>query len=273
MTGNGNSNAQNNDNKANANDFFSAIGGNSTVNTPQQTPANKQSLSGKDTKLSAKSDDVNIAQLQAELKMAKDGYSGSSKEARRLSLENERLKQQLEDSNQQAQANQPTNLYEALNIDKENFVFDMDEAINVEGSDSYKLYHAQIALEARRQMNDVLKSEKEAALKSQRQAALAEQKLEIQKNTGWSDEEFNDWYENKAKKVPVNLMNLYRLTNPDDVAKKTKEYEMKLAQQQKMNTFNNPTSLAGKGGTPSPDLADAVFDMIAEESGLDLSSL
>jgi len=216
-----------------------------------------------------------IEKLNADLKAANSGYSGSSAEARRLRAELDDLRNELKEqiANRKANEEAPKDIFEALGINKDSFVMDLDEALKNPESDSYKVYHAQIALEAARQ----IRRERERTLAEQSQTQLAAQfekeKRELMKENGWTEDEFNDWLNTKAKDVRLTLKNAYLLTNQDKMV----ENAIKNLRAQKIGQTEalkkTPPTMAGQRGGQRPSASQTFLDAVSKVQGVDLSRL
>lgn len=212
-----------------------------------------------------------MGELEKKLEAANAGYSGSSAEARRLRAELDDLKNQVVSRKENEEA--PKDLFEALGIDKENFVMDWDDAIKNPNSDSYRFYHAQIALEAARQVKRLQEENERQKSTQELQKQFDDEKKALMKEYNLTEEQFEDWLEKKGKNVRLNLHNAYLLTNQEKFVENAvkKLREQKTVQSRAVQGL--PKTIASQKGGQRPSASQVFQDAIAKSRGVDLSRL
>jgi len=216
-----------------------------------------------------------IKKLESDLKAANSGYSGSSAEARRLRAELDDLRDEVKEQIATRKENEktPKDLFEALGIEKDSFVMDLDEALKNPESDSYKVYHAQIALEAARQ----IRLERERAYTEQNQSELARQfeseKQELMKENNWTDEDFEEWLNTKGKDVRLTLKNAFLLTNQNKIVENAIKNMRAQKTEQTGAVKRIPPTMASQRGGQRPSASQTFQDAISKVQGVDLSRL
>lgn len=226
------------------------------------TPAEKKSVESR------------LEELETELKKAKDGYKGSSKEALKLKTERDLLKQELaksKDSNILGKK-VPKDVFEALGIDRANFVFDMDDVKNPQ-SNSAKVFSAMVALEASRQTRRILDERDSKKSETFANVEFENQRKSLIEKLKWTEDEFSEWWEG-AKKSPITLEGIYFATNQEELLNKASKEIQEQAKRQRADVSNLPSSLAEKGGGGEFNFEDAFFDKLQGiKSDVDLSHL
>lgn len=217
-----------------------------------------------------------IKKLEDELAKAKGGYSGATKQSKKLEEEVKLLRSQLDEVRNSGNGNEkkPGDLYEALGIDKDTFVMDIDEAFRDKNSDSAKVLNAYTAAMSRQQAQELLKQlGKERNEETQREK-FEREKVELMKETGMTEDEFDEWIE-KASKVPASLKNLYMLTNTGDIINRAVQKKNVDSGKQRDFAARFPTILGNKGGGQQKlNISDLVQDALIDgDDRIDLSSL
>jgi len=145
---------------------------------------------------------------------------------------------------QEPQKPQPKNLAEYLFGDKaEEFVYDPEEAVSDPNSDSAKYHRAEIALEARKQIDRAKAEDDEESA----QKAFIEEKASLMAEYGMSQQDF-DKFETEASERNVSLKDLYLMIHRDKISKNiTKNLTDQSAGQRTRMAALSP-NLASSGG-------------------------
>ena len=257
-------------------DFFSSVTGDSdgkvvvddlfeVEDEPTAKPNAKPEGEGSIGELKSK-----ISTLEEELVKAKGGYSGSTKEVQRLQSKIEDLENVVQGK---LAAAQPKSVYEALGIDKENFVMDVDEALRDGNSDSGKVLGAYVGSMINTGIKNALGQIAESSTKNEKVETFKREKAELMKQNNWTDEQFNDWFEN-ARNVPASLQNLFLITNSQDVISRAAQNKNNMNAAQR-NSIKSLPDLFGQSGSPGKiNINDAIFNAISRgDSDIDLNSL
>jgi len=210
-------------------------------------------------------------------------YKDSSSEARKLKSELDGLKEftpiieRLKEDTGMVNAikqyvdegGKPQNVQEALNL-PEDFVFDLDEAMQNPSSMSAKALEHQIGNVVDNRVNDKLQQERQARTQETQKQTQAQQANEFKSKFKVSENEFQDmmtW----ANDHNTSLEDIYYLKNRESrdqqVAKNTKEDVLK----QMKSVRSIPTSVSNQNTVNAevkPD--DSVFNALKDfDSGLD----
>ena len=211
-----------------------------------------------------------------DLENLKKRYDASSKEAKRLheelkKLENLKEYAPLIDALRQdpeavdmikdrlTGAASPQSIKDKLGLG-DDFVMDIDEAVNNPESDSAKVLEAMVSSKAESVVN-----QKEAI----RQAQAEEQRMikEFQAKTKMSNEELEDLIE-WSKNEKLTLEHLYLLRNLDKRDREILQRSAEERNRQARKVRNLPPSLAGKGESREVSQVDKVFEgILAAQSG------
>lgn len=149
-------------------------------------------------------DSEKIAELEskiAEIDNVSKRYSDSSREGVRLSKENAELKAKLEETTNP----QPKDVFELLGIDKENFLYDADEAVKNKNSDSARVLKATQALEVYRQREEIKKELKEEILGQMRVNDAAKEEKEFRGKFGYTDDKKWEQFKGYIQETPFSL--------------------------------------------------------------------
>ena len=215
-----------------------------------------------------------LEQTKADLKKANDGYSGSTREANRLREELESIKQQIK---QAESPKQPSDLFEALGINKDEFVFDQDEAVKNPNSDSGRVLRAMMAIEAARLYEKQQKAKELEMSEKEIQREFNEQKQSLMKEYNLTEDQFNDWIEKQGKNVRLDLKTAWIITHQEELDKKRMENvikELRKKQLEQRSVLDNlPPNLIGIKGSEGRDPSGIFMDSIKKSGGFDITSL
>uniref|UniRef100_A0A6M3XQJ1 Uncharacterized protein n=1 Tax=viral metagenome TaxID=1070528 RepID=A0A6M3XQJ1_9ZZZZ len=145
-----------------------------------------------------------IAELEsriAEIDNVSKRYSDSSREGVRLAQENADLKAKLEETTNP----QPKDVFELLGINKENFLFDADEAVKNKNSDSARVLKATQALEVYRQREEIKKELKDEILGQMRATEAAKEEKEFRGKFGYTDDKKWEQFKGYIQETPFSL--------------------------------------------------------------------
>jgi DNA repair exonuclease SbcCD ATPase subunit len=247
-------------------EFFSSLG-----NETQETKNDEHS----EAKLPTVEElQKQMEQLKTDLKKAQDGYSGSSREAKRLQEELISVKQQIKSTEN---SKQPSDIFEALGIDKENFVFDQDEAIKNPNSDSGRVQRAYIAVEAARLFERQQKAKENEMYEKDIQKQFDSEKQALMKEYNLTEEQFNDWVEKQGKNLRLDLKTAWAITHQEELDKKRMENAIKewrkKQMEQRSGLDNLPPTLIGIKGSEGRDPSGVFMDSIKTGGGFDITKL
>jgi len=145
-----------------------------------------------------------IAELEskiADIDNISKRYSDSSREGVRLAQENADLKAKLEKTTNP----QPKDVFELLGIDKENFLYDADEAVKNKNSDSARVLKATQALEVYRQREEIKKELKEEILGQMRAGDAAKEEKAFRGKFGYTDDKKWEQFKEYIQETPFSL--------------------------------------------------------------------
>ena len=144
----------------------------------------------------------------------------------------------------ETQKEQPKNLAEYLFGDKaEEFVYDPEEAISDANSDSAKYHRAEIALEARKQIDRAKAEDTEADA----QKNFSEEKKALMGEYGMSSVDF-DKFEKEASERNVTLKDIYLMIHRDEISKNITKNLANQSSGQRTRMANMSPALSSKGG-------------------------
>lgn len=199
-----------------------------------------------------------IDKLEKEVKIAKDGQRGSAKEYKRVQQELDQLKNQQES----ARNTNPKTIFEAVGVNPEDALFDFEEAVKNESSDSGKVLDARIAVNAVKILKRLLDERDNKRSQEEFMGEIKNQRTVLAKKLGVNEQEIDEWMENR-KDRKFTLEEIYDLDHPDSLLKKAKEVENIDKQKQRQRVGNLPNTLANQSGrADSPDVQDALIKFL-----------
>jgi len=145
----------------------------------------------------------------------------------------------------QTQEPQPKNLAEYLfgKDGAEEFVYDPEEAVSDPNSDSAKYHRAEIALEARKQID----RDKAETREQDAQTVFKNEKASLMKEFNMNDADFKK-FEDEAEKRNVTLKDIYLMIHREEISKNIAQNTVKDFSQQRTRMSQMSPSMSAKGG-------------------------
>lgn len=237
---------------------------------------NKKSDEHPDAPKTAEELQKEVEQLKVAAKNAKAGQSGTHKEYLRLQAELDEAKQELGKYKNDT-PKQPADIFEALSINKDEFVFNPEDLKNP-SSDSSRYMRAMVAMETIR----VNEKQRELTEKQSNEQNLskqfADEKKYLMKEYNLTEEQFNEWITtDSVKNLKLDLKTAWSITHQEELDKKRienalKEYYKK-KMEQKSQLDNLPPFLVGIKGSNTRDPSGAFINSIKESAGFNISNL
>ena len=206
-----------------------------------------------------------IEKLKKEIKVAKDGQSGASKEAMRLKRELDALREEKK-VKEQKEVQNPKNILEALGYDPKETILDLNDLVDPNSATS-KVLGAMIAATAKIQSQRGLQERDKISLEEQKRRNFDKDKKKLMQELDWSEDEFDDWWA-KTKDSTPSLAQIYAITNPNYLIKKAQEIERAEKLKQKQNVGSLHSTLANKNTDSKVSLEDTVLSMLSGEGGI-----
>ena len=155
----------------------------------------------------------------------------------------------------------------------EDFVFDAQEAMSDQSSDSAKLMNAHVDRMVQGRVGQMIGAEKERAAKTHAEIARQGDEKAFREKHDMTDQEYDGFVE-AAKEHILTLEDIHYLLNKDKTATNTANSTKKDMLTQMKNVRNMPTSLSGANsqGTKEQSVEDSLFDSLKGLDG-DLDNL
>ncbi len=217
-----------------------------------------------------------LEQLKIAVKSAKAGQSGSQKEYLKLKAELDETKQELSKLKND-NPKQPQDLFEALGIDKDEFIFNPDDLKNP-NSDSSRYMRGMAAIEAAKMIEKHRELSEKQSSEQNLSKQFADEKEYLMKQYNLTEEQFNEWIAtDSVKNLKLDLKTAWSITHQEELDKKRienalKEYYKK-KMEQKSQLDNLPPFLVGVKGSNVRDAGGSFINSIKESSGFDITKI
>lgn len=209
-----------------------------------------------------------IDRLKKEVKVARDGQSGSAKEAAKLKAKLEMLESAQEKMKDASSEKTVKNIFDALNLDPENTILDLNDLSDTESPTS-KVLGTLIAAGTAHQAKRILQEREKHSEEEKRRFDLDKERRELMQELEMSEDEFSDWWGNIKDKRP-SLKQIYSIYNQDYLIKRAREIEQQEKQKQRKNVGNLHTSLAAQGGEQKSQYDEmSVLGMLTDDAGIE----
>ena len=163
-------------------------------------------------------------------------------------------------------------LQEKLGLD-EDFVYDANEAMQDDKSDSARLLNSHVDAMVRKRVAEMTQAERNRAIKAQMATKRQQEEAEFRTKHNMTDEQYNEFLA-KAREHKLTLEDVNYLINRDKVASNTANATKEDMLNQMKNVRDIPTSLSGANNQDSKSQSqeDNIFNTLKDLDG-DLDNL